>query len=313
MPNLLVNGDAESATPPPTLADGAARAAGGGYTGSWGFQLLADDATILGTPTRRFSSLEWTGLALSVSASHSVNLWHYVSGTQSSMRVKVDRGDGAYWTMGTRAYSDLIPLTWTAWELGSFEALGSTGRLKIETFGPFSPPEYRDAWLVDDVEFIGDEMALTQTLYTALLADMNDITTGNGFATDIGYVGGEPRTWEDIQNDLPAVILSSKAFDSDPDRNTVRTGEGIQQFLINSMVRSDTPNADIHALFDDIRNAIERQTNGSMTGNIGQVGAVSKVDVTEGEGPLAGPDVSDNVYFHAATVQITYKYTKGSL
>lgn len=148
-------------------------------------------------------------------------------------------------------------------------------------------------------------MSITATIRDALMTDLRDINGMDGFVTALAEVGSEPKRVDEAQK--PGVYVQSTEGVSDLETITQRRGEVEQIYTLDLVVSSATPNADMDALLDDVRNAIERDGSNILT-----VSAVTKVTVTDWSPVGTDPDIALGVYWRTVNVAVNYIYTRGA-
>ena len=148
-------------------------------------------------------------------------------------------------------------------------------------------------------------MALTKALKDALVADLETITTANGYDTEIGEVAREPKRFDDAIS--PGAYIMSGAYSTEPANNTVNTNLATIDFLVQLLIKSDTPQADMDSFFDDARNAIEK-LGSSLLGVTGIV----KIDVSDGTFTYTEEGIHERVYTKELTIRVEFQYSRGS-
>lgn len=148
-------------------------------------------------------------------------------------------------------------------------------------------------------------MAITASIKAALVADLQRIQGKTPFSTTVREVGTEPKRIDEAQK--PGVYIYSSEGSSDLDSLTNLRGEAEQAYTLDLIIESNTPNADMDAFLDDVRNSIE-----AATGNVRALSSVHKVTVTDWTPTETGPDIGMNVYIRQVNVSVTYTYTRGS-
>jgi len=142
---------------------------------------------------------------------------------------------------------------------------------------------------------------------TALVADAEAITSGNGYSTTVIKVYTESVSWNDAM--CPAVALWEGTLETDEDRTT-RGGQGcVQKYDFQLLVDEASPLTALRNFRDDFRNAVE-----DSAATILAVTNVKDVIVESMEPPLrTSTDISHNQMFVSGTLAVAYEYVKGSL
>ncbi|RMF18883.1 MAG: hypothetical protein D6760_13540 [Deltaproteobacteria bacterium] len=149
-------------------------------------------------------------------------------------------------------------------------------------------------------------MAITQQIRDALVSDLQQITTGNGYSTTLVEVGREPKRITEAR--APAVYIApGEGGTSELETISSGMGSAVQRFTLQMIVRSATPNQDMDNLLDDVRNAIER--SGSAVLALSDVVTAAVTGWTE---TVTEPDIALDTYYREATVEVTYLYRRGS-
>ena len=190
---------------------------------------------------------------------------------------------------------------------GSFVATGTTAAFQVRAdWGALTGPSTE--WLIDDTG--ARDVAITANIRDAVKSDLEDITTANGFSITVQTVSSEPLDVDTAQK--PVIYVrpgTGGTADEDVADRTLgnRAAFGTQSFSLAVFVQSTTPLADLDALTDDIRNAIERTTSATMV-----LAGVIDVIVTDWDETLAAADAVNNLFFRRINVSVGYEYTRGS-
>lgn len=146
-------------------------------------------------------------------------------------------------------------------------------------------------------------MAKTAELRAALIEDLADISTANGFSVTLTEVGTEPKVVSEVS--APAVWVSAGAgATADISQLGNVTGTAAQSFALELLAGSKT---ELDNLTDDVRNAIERSTSA-----IGNVSGVEYWGVSEWTDPMTSEDVAQRKWVRGATVTVRYLFTRGA-
>lgn len=149
-------------------------------------------------------------------------------------------------------------------------------------------------------------MSITNTLKDALITDLNDITTANGFSKTVSEVSREPIRFDEAK--VPHIsIVPGDGGSAAAETLTNRIGAGEQEWTLQLVLRTTTPNEDMDDFLDDVRNAIERST-----GNLGSASGVILAGVTGWTGTITAEEIHENTYYREATVTVQYEFTRGS-
>jgi hypothetical protein len=224
----------------------------------------------------------------------------------TDLNIAVDKGDGVLMALGTGA-SYTLPSGWNLVEFCRFVAVGHHVRLEFSV----NPPDVNgsSSWFVDDMELVPVTEALdmiTKRIRDAILLDLADITVANGFSTTLVEVGAEPKRIAD--STLPCVFLTTgPGGRGEAYQLSNFAGHTTHQFVVQMMVRSSTPNADMDNLLDDVKNSVERST--SHVTALTEVDDITVVDWTE---TTVSGDISNSTYYREATIQVSYVYSRGA-
>lgn len=150
-------------------------------------------------------------------------------------------------------------------------------------------------------------MGKTLTLRDALVTDLNQITTGNGYAMTLVEVSREPKPPEELGT--PGVaITGGRGGVSDAETLGNRDGLALQEFQLDLVVNEDNGDQALDNLLDAVRDAIER-TGGAMLTSP----RVEMVTVTEWTESRTERGIHHNLHVRSATVEARYLYTRGDL
>jgi len=186
---------------------------------------------------------------------------------------------------------------------GSFVARGSSITVNLR-LGNIQSAASGDAVLFDDVEVI--VVPITKTIRDAIVSDLQDISTANGYETDLVEVGTEPKRREEVR--VPAVYLvPEQGGVAELETLSNGQGEAIQRIAVDCLVRSSTPHDDAIKLLDDVRNAVERSDGATLA-----VNGVESVQVVEWSEVMTSEDVGDQWGIITATIEVAYVYSRGS-
>ena len=191
------------------------------------------------------------------------------------------------------------------WTLIAHDAIARGDRiaLKFELTDYASAP-LLSSWLVDDVEVI--VVPITKTIRDALISDLQQISTANGYGTDLVEVGTEPKPMSEARP--PAVYLvPGQGGTAELETLSNMQGAAIQRITLDLLVRSATPHDDAVVLLDDVRNAIERSDGATLA-----VNGVESVQVVEWSEVMTSEDVGNAWGLVNVTVEVAYVYSRGS-
>lgn len=195
-------------------------------------------------------------------------------------------------TLESRTY-DTTPVDWHEW-VQFVNASAGTSAIAIHSSGV-------GTWYVDDVRV--EYMAKTAELRAALVEDLADISTGNGFSVTLTEVGTDPKVVSEVA--APAVWVSAGAgATADVSQLGNVTGTAAQSFALELLAGSKT---ELDNLTDDVRNAIERSTSA-----LGNVSGVEYWGVSEWTEPMTSEDVAQRKWVRGATVTVRYLFTRGA-
>ena len=283
-------------------------------SGSWSAKLVSTKGLVLETPTNT-QSIVTQSVTLVPGDGYSFSIYYNAGGATSAadLILECDPGDGSFQEVGRKAAGD--GEQWLQLVGSEIKAVGTAGRVRFRTplisgGSDDQTPPVESIWYVDDTVYeVTLEVAITNTIKSAIVADLNDISIANGYSVDIGYVGVEPRRFEDISDDLPAAFILSGDYEMSPEDVSIggRVGLATQVYGIQMVLRSSTPNQDTDDLFDDIRNVIERTTSNTIA-----VARVSKADITAASEILTDPQTHEEVYFREVQIEVEYEYQRGS-
>lgn len=207
----------------------------GGVAGAYCAQLY-QAAGFLTPPAAR-----QTGLDLVAGRTYSATVWvRSTAGGQGTLLFRVDRGDGNLWTVGSVASrAD----SWSRWTVGSFVALGTTGRVLLQVNG--ATDGY--GWQIDLVDIDDPGVPVTTN---DLRADLvTDLETVSGL-TVIQHPGDR------LNVDLPALFLRSPTSGTaEPASFSNRSGDATQRFA--GELHLAGTDAEMDDLLDSIRNAVD--------------------------------------------------------
>ncbi len=149
---------------------------------------------------------------------------------------------------------------------------------------------------------------ITKLLRDAIVVDLRAITTGNGFEVTVQKVYEEPIGIE--KRIFPFLELRpDEGGSSESTELGSRGGESIQSFRVLGGTKSGAPLSDVMALFDSVRNAIEKPTSTVCTLASPKVITASIRDWQIGP---TGDEVSIGEREFTADIFITYSYVRGS-
>lgn len=149
-------------------------------------------------------------------------------------------------------------------------------------------------------------MSKTNALKDALITDLNDVTTANGYSQTVAEVSREPIRFDEVK--VPHIsIVPGDGGSAAPETLTNRIGAAEQEWTLQLVLRTTTPNEDMDDFLDDVRNVIERST-----GNLGSTAGVILAAVSSWTGTITAEEIHQNTYYREATVSVQYEYTRGS-
>ncbi len=211
----------------------------------------------------------------------------------------------------TAALADLVTLDHadaiSGWQemTAIFTATGASVEIWLANgYDADSDPLSTNAWLFDDLEFI--EMAKTAQIKAALVDDLEQISTANGYTFTVAEVGTEPKRVDEAR--FPGLYLIPGAGGSaNIEELGNRAGYATQRYGVQLFVRSTTPNTDMDNLLDDVRNAVERSA-----GNLMGISGVEYAGVSQWSEVVTEGDINEHVYYRELVVEIRYEFTRGA-
>ena len=212
------------------------------------------------------------------------------------------------------AYDALGPLTipggagWHFIEVGTFQAAASTALIEIT---PVSGTEIA-LWYVDDVSVEAvTTVAISKAIRSAIVSDLNAIDGSGDFVSTLASVNREPQDWRTIATPGVFITGGSGSRPGRTDMEAFSPNEGVteNEFQLQLVVKSTTPNQDTDDLLDDIRNAVERNASNLYGVNTSNY-KVSEVACDWSE--LEPLDQDDDYYFRGVVVKVKYYYKRGS-
>lgn len=151
-------------------------------------------------------------------------------------------------------------------------------------------------------------MSVTKSIRDAIVTDLETIQTTNDYALTVKKVYPEPTGIE--KRIFPFLELRpDEGGSSESTELGSRGGESAQIFSVLGGVASGAPMTDVMALFDDVRNAIEKPTSSILALSSPNVITATVADWQIGP---TGEDVSPGLREFTADIAITYSYTRGS-
>lgn len=331
--NVMVglNGTFEAVLPPPTattqedtFAERTTPGDGYGYAtilhpaigihgGSWcGFLTTTYQKVGDVGPVFQVSSFEWTAPTVA-GRLYTPKLWivpgFLDTGYLSASTLHVAwRPSGGAWTEEDAPDPDGMSGVWEEMVLAEFEATTTQTdiRVRLQQNGIRT---IDSVWFVDDVQLLGGDMAKTVLITDAIVSDLGDISTSNGFVTEVAEVSQEPKT-EILYPGLSLRPLGSG--EADLETLTNRMGQAVQVYEVACHVKSSTPYSAMQNLFDDVRNSIERSSSAVLA--LGDANyAVRDVVISEWSSTETSTDIDLYKASMTVTVEVTYTYNRGSL
>jgi hypothetical protein len=150
-------------------------------------------------------------------------------------------------------------------------------------------------------------MAKTKTLRDALKSDLEAINGTGIFTTTVATVGTEPVNVDTVAPPA-AFLIPDRSGEGTPADVSDRVGKAVQLFTVQLYLQTETPNVDMLAFLDDVRNAVERST-----ANIGAVAGVEWAGASNWSEVLTTEDLAVQRAFAEITVSVSYFYTRGAL
>lgn len=247
-----------------------------------------------------YGTAQQLNLSLAPRRVYQVGLWCRSVGTgHEALRVSIDTGDGVYTTQATRA--DSVD-GWTWWDCGRFTAVGGTGRIELRCLNDSSDG---DGWDVDDVVVEDEAEVKTAALWNALLADLRDIKTENGFDITLNTV--YDRVVARNQRRFPSTMPSGGGG-GEAETVGAQESAAVQTFDLDVMVKSENRFLDLLYACDSIRNAVERSSS-----HLAAVAGVENVDGSEWEFDQETNEASGQHGAARVSVRVTYEYRRGSV
>lgn len=218
------------------------------------------------------------------------------SGTETQVRLRVKNpSSGAWQTVDSLDEGD-------EWERlsGLLVAAGDeiSVRWDVERLGSTN-----GQWLADDAGVY--EMAITRSIKSALVSDLEHITEANGYSKTLAEAGLDPKDWDEAK--YPAVyVIPDAGGSSELETLSNLKGEAEQAFTLQLVLKSNTPNTDMDNFLDDVRNAVERSA-----GNLNALAGVEFAGITEWSEVLTVRDEDFGLYYREATLTVRYLYDRG--
>jgi hypothetical protein len=311
--DILTNGGFESATPPPVVVIPTHVAITNvpppaAYEGSYKCALFRSGTGL----SQKQGGVRWASLDLTVGYEYTIRIYATPDATASGgplngqLEITLESG-----FVESSAYVHTSNVDNDAWEeivIGPYVATGAVGALYVECGTVDLGSSDAGLWFVDNVRLMEvDPVGMTNDVRSAIVADAEDITTGNGYSMTVVEVGVEPKPIELVK--APAIFLvPGEGGDSDPATLTNRKGVATQRVVLQLLVRSATPHADVENLLDDVRNVIERSDS-----NVGALPAVRKITVSEWTEVVTQGEIHNQWGLIEAVVTVEYLYTRGSV
>jgi hypothetical protein len=149
-------------------------------------------------------------------------------------------------------------------------------------------------------------VSATAGIRSAITTTLASVTTSNGYSTNVVEVGSEPKGIDEVRS--PAVYLLSMDGQSDLESLSNLQGQCKQAFRMQLVIRSATPQADMDAFLDDVRNAVEKSTSALLS-----LSYVVRVTVSGWSPTFTESHINDGVYLRECDVVVDYVYQRGSV
>jgi len=236
-----------------------------------------------------------------------LKLWAKVeSGASFSLGVYFDRGDGSWTDVGTIGAG--IGSAWQEFDSGTWEALGTVGRVRFLTVGSISGGLATTRWLVDDIS-LGGPMLKLRDIETAMVAAVGAITSpvavGSAYQ---GYRLDENiSTWPEVQ----ILAVSERNVGGDDDRGEHELHRKKRVATLRAWIWT-RGSASMSAAEEgaEIRGSLERTVEAMSGGMFLGKGYIDEVMV----GPLqqipADPSAGRGAYLWQVDTLITYRYDR---
>jgi hypothetical protein len=172
-----------------------------------------------------------------------------------------------------------------------------------------TPSPNGQRWWVDALKVTEGAM-FTETIHAAIVSDLGDIDGTGIFTTTLAEAtGDQARRFDEMKH--PAAIVFNGEGADDPETLGNKTREATQTYTIRLGIQSNTPQAGIRALLDDVRNSLQRSTGNTLTATASN----NKVhDVTcTWTLPEADEGVHEGILTATIDVAVTYYYDSGGL
>lgn len=206
---------------------------------------------------------------------------------------------GTPYASGTVTASD-----WNKFTVPLVIDLATTVILRIYTDTTFG-----NRWFVDGVK-VRDGILFTETIHAAIVSDLGDIDGTGIFTTTLGEATGDAsKRWDEMKH--PAAIVTSGDGEDDFETIGNKTRTATQSYTVVLGIQSDTPQAGIRALLDDVRNSLQRSTAATLTAS----SSSNIVRDVNCRWSLPETDEATHEGILTATVEVvvSYHYTSGGL
>ena len=310
--NLILNGNAESAAPPPNLGTNASIVTGGAgdlpvaFEGSKVFQLIGRPDQLSGRMTWANAISTLPGRLYVVSGrSHPYQAHNGAAGPNEwDLAIRVASASTPVTTIRTVSASELTADEWAGLGLGSFIATDPLTMLQAILLDA-GAVTIDQRWLVDSVVVV-EYAVITKAVTDAVKADLGHISVANGYDTDVAVL---TTADEDITKvATPGIVWRpAGSGDSNPDHLTNRTSRAVQRFDVAlSALSLDA----LNNLLDDVRNCIERNTAGAFTGSTMTL-ATPKV-MTAAVTSWDAAEYAGDRWIMKCNVEVVYDFARGS-
>lgn len=143
-------------------------------------------------------------------------------------------------------------------------------------------------------------MATSKTIRDAIITDLTAVA---GMVT----VSKEPQESRKVATPA-AFVIPGGGGDSPGDALTNLTGQTVQDYVVQLIVRSNTPHDDLLDLLDLVRDRMEGSASTTQA-----LPTVEIVAVSDWESIVTSEDIRNQMGFLELTITVRYLYTRGSL
>ena len=188
-----------------------------------------------------------------------------------------------------------------------FTATGATARYRARSAASASGI-LNDVWLIDDVLIEAEAVVVSASIRAAVIADLEGITTANGYEITVRSVYAEPTPEEHKVFPFLELVPTEGGSADISEAGIARSGKAFQSFNIRGGVDSGQPMADQQKLVDSVRNAIEKSTSAILALSSP---LVESVVVSAWSMGLAGDEIAQGGREISVDIDISYHYTRG--